>query len=532
MNYTCVRSGYNKIYVRQSDKQNFIVKSDHFAPKIYQRFIDKNRICAKTIQGEFLEEVTGIDSIEDARNYLDTHKDLTFLYAQPNIAYEYIREKYYINPAMAPVTKADVYGLNWDIETARDDQGYSSVDDARCEITAISIKDSRKDFYQAWSTKEFNIQRAIEIAKLIGEEFDPKKLKYNLCRNEKELIVNFVFFWSEEHPDYITGWNIDAYDIPYLINRIKVLWNQYDDTTGEMLIDDAGDKIVAKLSPFGQVKEVHHNTGFGKKYNSYDIIGVNNLDLFLLYKKFTYGGHDSYTLNQIGYDELKTKKISYTDEGTLFDLFNNNFEKFILYNMKDVKIVEGLDDKLNLVNLVMSLAYKTGANWPDMLSPVRTWDVLIYNTLADDHIIIPWSVTPPDRASYIGAYVKDPIPKMYQWVASFDLNSLYPHLQMGHNLSPDRFIQPHLLPQEIQDYIRSMPQDTTERVKWMLDGNFKNSLFKKYNIAFTPNGHCWSRVSDGFIPKILNGIYTERSTRKKEMKVLEQKVEDLKKQLT
>lgn len=516
MNYTSVRSGGNRIFVRTSDGANVVVKNTQFAPDLYMTTRKQTNCKFKTISGELLEQMPTHD-IKDARAKCFEYSDLMPLYAQPNIAYEYIR-KQFRKPNILPITKKDVYGLNWDIETGRDDQGYSPVDEARCPITGISAKDSRSDRYRVWSTKELDGVRLEEVKQQYlektGFDFDLSKIVYIQCEDEKDLLLKFHQFWTNEYPDYLTGWNITGYDIPYYINRLEVVFGP-----------DIGTGLRLQLSPFGSVyeKELRH---YNKISITYDIVGINDLDLITLYKKFTYGGQESYTLEHIGFAELKRTKLDYSEVSNLQNLFDQDFSKFVFYNVLDVNIVDGLDDKLKLVDLVMSLAYKTGANWTDMISPVKTWDVLIYNTLADNNIMIPFKVTPPHRESYVGAYVKEPVARRYRWILSFDLNSLYPHLQMQYNLSPDRFIPHEQLPAEVLHYINQMPHETVHKIDWMLAGNLDNTLFKKHDISITPNGQCWKRGGDGFIPKILNGLYAERSQRKQEMLSLQQQIED------
>lgn len=517
MNYTCVRSGGNRIFVRTSDGAILTVKNKSFSPSIYMR--SSGQGCGmKSIDGRELDRIA-TTNIKDARSKCFEYADLTPLYAQPNIAYEYIREKFRLTGAI-PLTKKDVYGLNWDIETGRDDKGYSSPDEARCPITSISAKDSRDKYYRVWSTKEIDNERLQAVQKeykeRTGYDFDINNLIYIYCDDERELLIKFVNFWSGEYPDYITGWNITGYDIPYLINRLEVVFGS-----------DQGLGLRLRLSPFGSVyeKELKH---YNKISITYDIVGVNDLDLITLYKKFTYKGQESYTLDHIGFSELKRKKLDYSDVGNLQNLFDEDFNKFIFYNVIDVDIVEGLDNKLKLVDLVMSLAYKTGANWPDMVSPVKTWDVLIYNTLADENIMIPYKVSPPRRESYVGAYVKEPTPRRYKWILSFDLNSLYPHLQMQYNLSPDRWIPNDNLPGEVQHYLKTLPVRTVDLIEFILEGKLNTEIFKKYDISITPNGECWERGTDGFIPQILNGLYSERSEKKEDMLGLKQDIEDKK----
>lgn len=517
MNYTSVRSGGNRLFVRTSDRQNLTIKNANFKPDIYLE-TDKVTPCKfKTIRGQQLSHIQ-TDNIKDSRDKCADYSDLMRVYAQSNIAYEYIRKQFTLR-GCAPLTQDQVYGLNIDIETGRDERGYSSTDEARCPVTGITIKDSRNDIYRTWSTKEIDKGRLAvlsdEYFNLTGYRLRPDQIVYIQCDDEKDMMLRFVEFWINDYPDYLTGWNTTGYDLPYIINRLIVIFGE-----------DIGRGMATNLSPFKSLheKEIRH---YNKVSKGYDIVGINDLDYITLYKKFTYGGRVSYKLDDIGEYELGRQKISYEDLGNLQNLFDQDFTKFIFYNVIDVDIVECIDKKLTLVNLVMSLAYKTGANWTDMVSPVKTWDIFIYNYLADRNIMIPFSVPKVLRPSYVGAFVKEPDPRRYRKVGSFDLNALYPHLQMQFNISPDMHIPYKDLPKELQDYVdNTIPSDTVFAIDWMLEEKLDTDLLIKHNVTMTPNGEFWKRGEDGFIPKILNGLYAERSASKKKMLSLEQEIEN------
>jgi DNA polymerase elongation subunit (family B) len=197
-----------------------------------------------------------------------------------------------------------------------------------------------------------------------------------------------------------------------------------------------GTKKMKMLSPWGIVS---HDTVFitGRDFNVYDIAGVTTLDYLELYKKFTYTNQESYRLDYIAQVELGQKKLDHSEFDTFKDFYNGNWKKFVDYNIIDVELVDRMEDKMKLIELALTMAYDAKVNYVDVMYQVRMWDTIIYNYLKKRDIVIP----PRDRSDkdkrYEGAYVKQPVPGVYDWVVSFDLNSLYPHLMMQYNISPE-----------------------------------------------------------------------------------------------
>ena len=174
----------------------------------------------------------------------------------------------------------------------------------------------------------------------------------------------------------------------------------------------------------------------GRNHQTYNIRGVAALDYFDLYRKFTYSAQESYRLDHIAKVELGESKA-----GNPFDTFREwytkDYQSFIEYNINDVELVDRLEDKMKLIELCLTMAYDAKVNYIDVLGTVRYWDIIIYNHLREKKIVIPQKVSNEKFEKYEGAYVKDPQVGMQNWVMSFDLNSLYPHLIMQYNISPE-----------------------------------------------------------------------------------------------
>jgi DNA polymerase elongation subunit (family B) len=325
---------------------------------------------------------------------------------------------------------------------------------------------------------------------------DREDVIYTKCDDEYDLCKKFLAFWSENCPDVISGWNVKFFDIPYLVNRItKIL----------------GDDDVKKLSPWNYInsrKAVVNN----RELIAYEFTGVSTLDYIELYRWYAPGGksQESYRLDNISQVELGEGKISYDEFDNLHQLYRLDYQKFIEYNIKDVELIFKLENKLKLIELGLTLAYDTKTNYEDIFAQTRMWDSLIYNYLLDKKIIVPPKVVKSKTAAFEGAYVKDPQVGMHNYVASFDLNSLYPHLMMQYNISPETLVEPH-------DYTPEMRQIISSGV------SVDKLLLKEVNLSnmsgvtITPNGQFFSTTKKGFLPQMLEEMYVDRSKFKKMM---------------
>ena len=258
---------------------------------------------------------------------------------------------------------------------------------------------------------------------------------YYQCGHELNLCKQFLDFWQENCPDVISGWNINFFDIPYLVNRFRKL---------------LGDDMTNKLSPWGRIDEREVNV-MNKKNISYTLVGVSALDYIDLYKWYAPGGksQESYRLDHIANIEIDESKLSYEEFDNLHQLYRLDFQKFIDYNIKDVDLIFKLENKLKLIELGLTLAYDTKCNFNDIFAQTRMWDSLINNYLLERKIVIPPKEISSKNERFEGAYVKEPQIGLHNWVASFDLNSLYPHLLMQYNISPETLVEPSDYTQEM-----------------------------------------------------------------------------------
>jgi DNA polymerase elongation subunit (family B) len=322
-------------------------------------------------------------------------------------------------------------------------------------------------------------------------------VRYVKCSDEKELLMKFLTYWEEHYPDVITGWNVRLFDIPYLVNRIS------------KILDEAWAK---KLSPWNIVNYRQINVK-GKSLDAYEIYGVMQLDYMDLFQKFgyVYGPQESYSLDHIAHVLLGERKLSYEEHGSLHALYENDHQKFIDYNIRDVVLVDKIEQQAGLLELALIIAYKGGVNYPDTLGTTAIWDSIIYRYLSEKKIVIPPSED-KFRPEYPGGYVKDPVVGRHEWVVSFDLNSLYPMTIVQYNMSPETIVTncPYSMPNDVDFYLNGMtiPKE-----------------IKDLNYAVAANGVMFRKDKQGFLPEIIEAYYAERKAIKKNMISVKQKYE-------
>lgn len=364
----------------------------------------------KTIDGTNVYEVKP-GNIRDARDFVKQYEgvDGFKIYGNQKYEYTFIADNH---PDEIDWDMEHINVCNFDIEVGSEN-GFPEPEHANEMITAITLKMSNGKF-TVFGCGEFKNDR--------------EDVSYIHCRDEIDLIKRFIDEWSGDYPDIMTGWNIRLFDIPYLVNRITKL---------------LGEEMAQRLSPWGVLQEREINFGPGREFKTYNLLGISALDYIDLYQRYAPEGksQENYKLDNIAHVELGERKLSYEEYGNLHSLYRENYQLFIEYNIKDVELVDRLDDKLKLIELALTLAYDSKTNYDDAFAQVRMWDALIYNHLRKHNIVIPPNEKHSKDGAYIGAFVKDPLIGMHNWVASFDLNSLYPHLIMQYSISPENLVE-------------------------------------------------------------------------------------------
>ena len=446
----------------------------------------KKETAYKSLEGDFLEPMK-FESVREARDFIKRYDEVTNFKIFGNSSYQYAfiadEQKGMVDWKMEDLSIAIL-----DIEVGSEN-GFPDPYLANEPITAIAIK-YINGAMTVFACGDYKVQ---------GDEV------YIKCDDEYNLCKKFLRFWEENCPDAISGWNIKFFDIPYIVNRFnKIL----------------GEDETKKLSPWGYInsrKTVMNN----RELVAYDFVGVSTLDYIELYRWYAPGGksQESYSLNNICNVELGESKISYEEFDNLHQLYKLNHQKFIEYNIKDVELVLKLEQKLKLIELGLTLAYDTKTNYEDIFAQTRMWDSLIYNYLFERKIIVPPKSNNSKTAAFEGAYVKEVQVGKHDWVASFDLNSLYPHLMMQYNISPETLI-------EVSDYDKEMRDVISKGVS--VDKMIEQSVdtSKLTGVTITPNGQFFRTDKQGFLPKMLEEMYVDRSKFKKLMLKAKQEYEN------
>ena len=462
--YTNVEQAGNRLLVRGYEGGNSFQYRVPFNPTLYVP--TKNYSDWRTLEGDLVEPMP-MGSINDAKEFVKKYKDVEDfdIYGNTRYLYQYIAEQHPEDEIIYDVSKIRVFTI--DIETAAEN-GFPNIETADQEILAISIKDSYTGRIVVFGARPFDNK-------------DPM-VDYMHFRSEETMLSAFLQYWNENCPDVITGWNVQLFDIPYIARRIdRVL----------------GEKFTKTLSPWKLIssREIYIK---GRKQIAYDLPGISTLDYLELYRKFTYTNQESYRLDHIAFVELGSKKLDHSEFDTFKEFYENDWQKFIEYNIHDVRLVDQLDDKMKLLELAYTMAYDAKVNYEDVFSQVRMWDNYIYCELLKRKIAIPPKKEATKTEKYAGAYVKEPIPGFYDWVVSFDLNSLYPHLIMQYNISPET----------LQDARHSsVTVDKILEKQVEIDGEF----------AVCANGAQYRKDKDGFLPQMMKKMYDSRVIFKKKM---------------
>jgi len=451
-------------------------------------FVPSKRITNfTTLEGDYLDQKV-FGTMKDARDYIKQFDGVSNgpkIYGNTKYEYAFIADQH---KGMVEWDQDKISIAVIDIEVGSEN-GFPDPYEANEPIIAIAVKYLNGEMY---------------VFGLGAYETQGKEI-YVKCRDEYTLCKRFMELWTRKCPDIVTGWNTKFFDIPYIINRFRRI---------------LGEDEAKKLSPWnyiGERKTVVNN----RQMIAYDILGVSSLDYIELYRWYAPGGksQESYKLNSIASVELGEEKISYDEYDSLHDLYKMNHQKFIEYNIKDVELIVSLEDKLKLIELGLTLAYDTKSNYDDIFAQTRMWDSLTYSYLLEKNIIVPPKVVKDKDSAFEGAYVKDPQVGKHDYIASFDLNSLYPHLMMQFNISPETLIDP-------EDYTDEMREVLSQGV------NVDKLLYKKIdtsklqNATLTPNGQFFRTDMMGFLPKMMEEMYEDRKKFKKLMLKAKQDYED------
>ena len=459
--YTNVTRYGNNILLRGIEDGQRISDRIPFNPTLY---IESPKSTGKyrSLYGKKVEPVE-MGSMKEAKEFVAQYKDIPNFTVHGNTNYvsQFISNRY-PNDLKWDTSKINIAYI--DIEVASD-KGFPNPEAAEHPVTAICVKNNQSDQRMVWGLGDYDAR---------------ENTSYFKCTDESALLGSFLGWWEGNYPDIVTGWNSELFDMPYLVNRI----------TGLLGWDNA-----KRLSPWKLARSRTVMTLGGREQQAYAIEGISQLDYLNLFKKFTlntYGQQESYKLDNIANVVLGERKLSYDEHGSLNALYKNDYQKFIDYNIKDVELVERLEEKIGIISLVLTMSYGAKTNYGDALGTTAIWDTIIYNELLQDNVVIP--PRPPidyDAGKIVGGYVKDPQVGGHDWVVSFDLNSLYPNIIGQYNMSPET----------------------------LLSHRFEEG-------ALAANGVRYTHDKLGVIPKVIKKFYNNRVSIKQEMLKKKQEYED------
>ena len=462
--------GNNLLYIGYEDGQR-IQRKFKFSPTLY---VVSNQITEyKTLDGRYAKPIR-FDTVGQARDFKDKYKDVENfeVHGYDRFLYQYISEEF-SNEVDYDIKTLKITSL--DIEVACEN-GFPNVRECAEQLLAITVQDYQTRKLKVFATRDYHNTR--------------KDVDFIYCDDEKHLLQCFLAYWQTDFPDVLTGWNVELYDVPYICGRLERLF---------------GEKELKMMSPWGMVKSEEIEIK-GRSNILYNLMGINVLDYMDLYKKFTYTNQESYRLDHIAFVELAQKKLDHSEYENFKDFYTKDWQKFIDYNIKDVELVLQLEDKMKLLELAVALAYDAKVNLKDVYYQVRMWDTLIYNFLKERNVVVPPAKRSNKDEKYAGAYGKEPIPGKYEWVVSFDLNSLYPHLIMQYNISPETLWESR------------HPSANVERLL-----NQTDKIDPQF--ATCANGAQYRKDIHGFLPEMMQKIYDERVQSKKLMLMAKQEYE-------
>ena len=471
--YTNIQLAGDTILYRGYEDGQPVSFRTHYSPTLY--VLSNKEEEFKTLDGRNVKPLQ-FETARKAREFITQYDGVEGfeVHGYERFVYQYIRREF-PDEVEYSIPQMKIFALDIEVQC---ENGFPNVDEAAEEMLTITIKDMVSKQYYVWATREFDV---------------PKGVKANIFWTENEMLNHFLGWWAQNTPDILTGWNINLYDVPYIARRVnRVL----------------GEKWMKSLSPWGRANEREVYVQ-GRRNIAYDISGINILDYFDLYRKFTYTNQESYRLDHIAFVELGQRKVDHSEYENFKDFYTRDWQKFVEYNIQDVELIDKLEDKMKLLELAITMSYDAKVNFEDVYSQVRMWDTMIYNYLTDRKVVVPPKKGAKKDEKYAGAYVKEPVPGKYDWVVSFDLNSLYPHLIMQYNISPETLIEAR------------HPRATVDRI-------LEETLDIDGEYCVCANGAQYRKDIHGFLPEMMQKIYDERTIYKKRMLAAKQSLEHAK----
>lgn len=447
-----------------------------------------------------------------------------------NILFKTLNQ-YYKNTLPAEINIA-FFDIENDIDPEQPDPSKMAQNPTK-PITAITIYKKWENRYYTYCIKPdtLTLREAQDICNKIDNVV--------LCTDETALLKCMLNCLNDV--DVLSGWNSDFYDIPYIVGRIeKVL----------------GKSNLCKLNRYNIPIKVSTTENYGKKLKKYDLIGRVHLDYLELYRKHNQQGRDSYSLNSVGEDEVNETKLEY--EGTLDELYNNDFELFVRYNIQDTLLLAKIDKKFDYINLHNHIAHSNGVTISSTMGSVAWIDQSIINEAHSLNQVVPDKKPVDLDKPAAGARVADNEEGIYEWIGSIDLASLYPSTIRSLNMSPETMvaqIRPTYTDKFLYDKIEREKlwknEKGEKKIKWNevwggifnvieydivmnqtndriyvdfktgetleMTGKDAYGFVKEFNLAISANGTIFRTDKQGIIPHLLTRWFKERKEFKNQM---------------
>jgi len=466
--YTYARHYGNDILFRGVKNGKRFTARHEFQPTLFVKSKEKSKY--KSIFGENVSPIK-FPTNKEATAFFDSYKDVENfpIFGQNYYAYQYITENY---PGEIQWDANEMLIYSIDIETTSEG-GFPNVDSPSEKVLVITLQNNNTKKITTFGLGEFTPTKETNHLDIDYQGFD----------TEEQLLDTFLTWWQDNCPDIITGWNSNLFDMPYLITRVQRV---------------LGENEHKRFSPFKLINKRPIRFA-NREMTAFEITGVAQLDYLDLYKKFTYVTRESYKLDFIAETELGKNKLE-SGFDTFKEFYDGDWNRFVEYNIIDTVIVDELEDKMKLIELAITMAYDAKCNYNDVFSAVRTWDSLLYNHLWEKDIVIHQGGGRKDR-QIEGAFVQEPKPGSYEWVASFDATSLYPSILMQHNMSPETIVPGFKYNVSVDDQLD----------RYQLD------KLKEKNYTMAGNGSCYTREKKGLFPEIVQKFFNDRLKYKKLM---------------
>jgi DNA polymerase elongation subunit (family B) len=503
MFYTYYKKRGNKILLRYvKDGKKYTVSMDDYKPSLFFPNQQVEGDCTRSIYGEPLKKKT-FDSIKDAARFGKDYAEMggSIIYGNRLFENQCIIEMF---EGQTPDFKRNQIDIGIvDIETDYD--SFPNPQECKYQIQQINIKNTREQIHYSFGLKDFNQSKYANITKKCT-------VVHVQCDTEEALVESFIRHVEEKKYDMTSGWNSEDFDMPYIIERSRKI---------------LGKPMANRLSPFGLIYERETVNQWKNTIIKYDIVGLPHLDYMLVYKKHTYTPRENYKLDTIALAEGVAGKTDFSEvAGSLKELWQVDPDLYIAYNIQDCEIIDDLDKKLGLFDLVFTLAYLTLSNYEDSMGTTRIWEQFIAKHLYNQNVAPLFNQVDTPVREFEGAFVHPTQSGKHKWVASFDLKSLYPHIIQQVNIGPETIVPYHTLPDEVKGIVHP-----TNNVEKLLNRKIDTSILKKYNLSMAANGVFYTKEKQSFLSELMESLYSDRVVYQGKKKEAKEKLNAIKKEI-